>query len=250
MKIIGVIPSRYGSTRFPGKPLAEICGKPMIWWVYNSANQVENINEVYVATDDERIYDVCQKYNMNVIMTKNTHMNCFYRMHEVAHKISADRYVMINGDEPLIEPRCIQMVVDEVINTNADYLFSYRKLSNPAETMDSGNIKVVISNNKLVYLSRIPVPAPHKTVLFDYKKIIGIQGFSLQALDFFVNTPPGEIEQIEDIAELRWIENHKIVNCIEVFSDSVSVDNPRDIEKVTQIMKERQYKKVGIYEKN
>lgn len=250
MKIIGVIPSRYGSTRFPGKPLAEICGKPMIWWVYNSANQVENINEVYVATDDDRIYDVCQKYNMNVIMTKNTHMNCFYRMHEVAHKISADRYVMINGDEPLIEPRCIQMVVDEVINTNADYLFSYRKLSNPAETMDSGNIKVVISNNKLVYLSRIPVPAPHKTVLFDYKKIIGIQGFSLQALDFFVNTPPGEIEQIEDIAELRWIENHKIVNCIEVFSDSVSVDNPRDIEKVTQIMKERQYKKAGIYEKN
>ena len=246
MKVIGVIPSRYGSTRFPGKPLAEICGKPMIWWVYNSAKQVKSLDEVYVATDDKRIYDVCEKYNINVIMTKDTHMNCFYRMHEVAHKIQADRYIMINGDEPLIEPECIQTGVDEVVKTNADYLFSYRKLTNPAETMDSGNIKVVISDDKLVYLSRIPVPAPHKTVLFDYKKIIGIQGFSVGALDFFVNTPPGEIEQIEDIAELRWVENHKIVNCIEVFSDSVSVDNPRDIEKVTQIMKERQYKTAGV----
>ncbi len=239
MKIIGIIPSRYGSTRFPGKPLAEICGKPMIYWVYNSAKQVQELDEIYVATDDLRIYEVCEKYNINVIMTRNDHMNCFYRMHEVAHKIQADRYIMINGDEPLIEPECIKTVVDEVIKTEADYLFSYRKLKNPVETLDTGNIKVVISDNKLVYLSRYPVPCPHKSVMFDYKKIIGIQGFSLEALDFFVNTQPGEIEQIEDIAELRWIENHKIVNCIEVFSDSISVDNPRDIEKVTQIMTNR-----------
>lgn len=239
MKVIGIIPSRYGSTRFPGKPLAEICGKPMIYWVYNSAKQVQELDEIYVATDDIRIYEVCEKYNINVIMTRNDHMNCFYRMHEVAHKIHADRYIMINGDEPLIEPECIKTVVDEVIKTEADYLFSYRKLKNPVETLDTGNIKVVISDNKLVYLSRYPVPCPHKSVMFDYKKIIGIQGFSLEALDFFVNTQPGEIEQIEDIAELRWIENHKIVNCIEVFSDSISVDNPRDIEKVTQIMTNR-----------
>lgn len=240
MKIIGIIPSRYGSTRFPGKPLAEICGKPMIYWVYNSAKQVHELDEIYVATDDLRIYEVCEKYNINVIMTRNDHMNCFYRMHEVAHKISADRYIMINGDEPLIESECIKTVVDEVVKTKADYLFSYRRLKNPVETLDTGNIKVVISDNKLVYLSRYPVPCPHKSVMFDYKKIIGIQGFSIEALDFFVNTPPGEIEQIEDIAELRWIENHKIVNCIEVFSDSISVDNPRDIAKVTQIMKNRQ----------
>lgn len=239
MKIIGIIPSRYGSTRFPGKPLAEICGKPMIYWVYNSAKQVQELDEVYVATDDLRIYEVCEKYNINVLMTRNDHMNCFYRMHEVAHKIQADRYIMINGDEPLIEPECIKTVVDEVIKTEADYLFSYRKLKNPVETLDTGNIKVVISDNKLVYLSRYPVPCPHKSVMFDYKKIIGIQGFSIDALDFFVNTQPGEIEQIEDIAELRWIENHKIVNCIEVSSDSISVDNPRDIEKVTQIMTNR-----------
>ena len=239
MKMIGIIPSRYGSTRFPGKPLTNICGKPMIWWVYNSVKQVQGLDEIYVATDNERIKTVCEQHNINVIMTRNDHMNCFYRVHEVAHRIDADRYIMINGDEPLIEPSCIQKIVDEVKRTNAEFLFSYRKLSNPVETMDTGNIKVVISNNKLIYLSRIPVPCPHKSVLFDYKKIIGIQAFSKETLDFFVSTPPGEIEQIEDIAELRWVENGKTVHCIEVISDSISVDNPRDVEKVEQMLKQR-----------
>lgn len=240
MKLIGVIPSRYGSTRFPGKPLAQICGKPMIYWVYNSAKQVKNLETIYVATDDERIYNTCRELGLNVIMTANTHMNCFHRLHEVAHKIPADRYIMINGDEPLIEPQCIQTVVDKIIETKANYLFSYRKLTNAVEAMDSGNIKVVISNEKLLYLSRTPIPYPQKSVTFDYKKIIGIQGLSTDMLDFFVNTPPGEIEQIEDIAELRFIENGKTVDCVEVFSDSISVDNPKDIEKVTLIMEQRQ----------
>lgn len=239
MRLIGIIPSRYGSTRFPGKPLCLINGKPMIYWVYNSAKQVKNLDEIYVATDDDRIRTVCEQYGMNVVMTRNDHMNCFYRVHEVAHKIDADRYIMINGDEPLIEPSCIQKIVDETIKTNAEFLFSYRKLSNPVETIDSGNIKVVISGDRLIYLSRIAVPFPHKSSLFDYKKIIGIQAFSRGTLDFFVNTPPGEIEQIEDIAELRWIENGKYVHCIEVLSDSVSVDNHRDIAKVENIMKQR-----------
>lgn len=239
MKIVAIIPSRYNSTRFAGKPLALIAEKPMIWWVYNSVKQVKDFDEIYVATDDERIQKTCEKYNIKVIMTKNTHMNCFYRVHEVSQKIDADRYIMINGDEPLIEPSCIQRIVDEVKSTNAEFLFSYRRLKDPTETIDSGNIKVVTSNNRLIYLSRTPIPYPHKSSLFEYKKIIGIQAFSKETLDFFVNTPPAEIEQIEDIAELRWVENGKNVRCIEVYSDSVSVDNPRDIEKVEKILKDR-----------
>lgn len=239
MKLVAIIPSRYASTRFPGKPLVNLCGKPMIWWVYNSVKQIKDFDEIYVATDDDRIKNVCDSFGIKVMMTSKDHMNCFYRVHEVAHKVKADRYIMINGDEPLIEPSCIQKVVDEVKKTNATFLFSYRKLTNPTETIDSGNIKVVISNNKLVYLSRTPIPYPHKSVLFDYKKIIGIQAFSIDTLDFFVNTPPGEIEQIEDIAELRWVENGQVVNCIEVVSDSISIDNPRDVKKVEKILQER-----------
>ena len=128
MRLIGVIPSRFASTRFPGKPLAIIMGKPMIWWVYNNVKLVKNLDEILVATDDERIFNVCRNFNMNVIMTKNSHQNCFYRMQEVAERIPADRYIMINGDEPLIEPACIQTIVDEVMKTNREFIFSYRKI--------------------------------------------------------------------------------------------------------------------------
>jgi 3-deoxy-manno-octulosonate cytidylyltransferase (CMP-KDO synthetase) len=242
MKIIGVIPSRYASTRFEGKPLALIAGYPMIYWVYQSVKKAHGLDKIYVATDDMRIFNVCKEYGFDVLMTKNSHPNCVYRTHEVSQKIEADRYIQIGGDEPLIEPEAISSVVEEIKKTKADFLFSYRKLSSPVETIDTGNIKVVISDNRLIYLSRIPVPCPHKSIMFDYKKIIGIQGFSKKALDFFVNTPPGEIEQIEDIAELRWIENKKTVLCKEVFSNSISVDNPRDIEKVEAIMREREGK--------
>ena len=239
MRLIGVIPSRFASTRFPGKPLAIIMGKPMIWWVYNNVKLVKNLDEILVATDDERIFNVCRNFNMNVIMTKNSHQNCFYRMQEVAERIPADRYIMINGDEPLIEPACIQTIVDEVMKTNREFIFSYRKLTEPVETNDPGNIKVVISKDRLIYLSRIAIPFPHKSVLYNYNKIIGIQAFSKDMLDLFVNTPPGEIEKIEDIAELRWIEAGCEVYAKEVISNSVSVDNPKDIEKVESIIKQR-----------
>ena len=239
MNIVAIIPSRYGSTRFPGKPLVMIAGKPMIWWVHHSVQQVNDFKDVYVATDDERISEVCRQCDIKTIMTSPAHMNCFHRVHEVTSKVDADRYVVVNGDEPLIESSCIQTIVDDLKRTNAEFLFSYRRLNDPTELVDSGNIKVVISNNHLVYLSRTPIPYPHKSSLFSYKKIIGIQAFSRKALDFFVNTPPGEIEQIEDIAELRWVENGKNVRCVEVVSDSISVDNPRDIQKVEEILKKR-----------
>ena len=125
MKIIGVIPSRYESSRFPGKPLTDICGNPMIYWVYQQVMKVYAFDEVYVATDDERIEAACKQYDMNVIMTANTHQTGTDRLGEVARKIEADFYVNIQGDEPMIEPETIKKVVDykmahpetEVINT-------------------------------------------------------------------------------------------------------------------------------------
>ena len=111
MKIIGVIPSRYQSSRFPGKPLAEICGKPMIYWVYQQVMKVKEFDEVYVATDDSRIEEACKKYDMNVIMTSDKHQTGTDRLGEVAEKIEADFYVNIQGDEPMIEPETIQKVI-------------------------------------------------------------------------------------------------------------------------------------------
>ena len=111
MKIIGVIPARYKSSRFPGKPLADICGKPMIWWVYKQAKKVKEFDEIYVATDDDRIKTVLDGYQVPVIMTSEQHLEHISRIHEVSQKIDADLYVCINGDEPLIDPLSISTVV-------------------------------------------------------------------------------------------------------------------------------------------
>ena len=111
MKIIGVIPARYKSSRFPGKPLVEICGKPMIYWVYHQAMKVKELNEIYVATDDKRIRAVCEKYDMNVKMTKDTHQTGSDRVAEVAEHTDGDLYINIQGDEPVINPEMIREVI-------------------------------------------------------------------------------------------------------------------------------------------
>ena len=111
MKIIGVIPARFKSSRFEGKPLVDICGKPMVWWVYQQAMQVEDISDVFVATEDERIYDACEKLCLNVIMTSDSHKTGTDRVGEVSKKIKADLYVNIQGDEPMIEPDVIRSAI-------------------------------------------------------------------------------------------------------------------------------------------
>ena len=112
MKVVGVIPSRYKSSRFPGKPLADLHGKPMIWWVYQQVSKVRNFDEVYVATDNQEIYDVCTGYGFKVLMTSEKHTNPTERTHEVSDLIPADIYVFIGGDEPLIEAQAIEKVVE------------------------------------------------------------------------------------------------------------------------------------------
>ncbi|MEA8979402.1 NTP transferase domain-containing protein, partial [Campylobacter jejuni] len=114
MKILGVIPARYGSTRFPGKPLVDILGKPMIWWVYQQAKRAKKLTNLIVATDVERISRVCDKFDIPLMMTREQ-PNCFYRLHEVSLSIKADKYLLINGDEPLIKREVIQEMINEVI---------------------------------------------------------------------------------------------------------------------------------------
>ncbi len=237
MKIIAVIPARYQSTRFPGKPLADICGKPMIWWVYRQVSEVKRFDEVIVALDDERIQAVCEKYGIKYIMTRNDHPEHISRIHEVSEKIPADIYVCVNGDEPLISPSCIEQVLPQAKPDGFFFGGAMRKLTDPAETIDPANIKIVVSDTgRCLYISRTPVPFPKGTLLFGYNKYVGIECFSKDALDFFVSTPQGLIEKIEDIDHLRFLENGKELNFSYVDSESISVDTPKDLEKVRQIL--------------
>jgi len=238
MKVVGTIPARYGSSRFPGKPLQDICGKPMLWWVYQQALKVKELDDVYVATDDERIYKMCEENDMKVIMT-GTHSTHIARIHEVSTKMSADYYVNINGDEPLIEPETIRVIIPKEESDNPKVFGLMKILKDPVELIDPTNIKVVTNEAGMaLYISRAPIPYPYKTILFEYKKAIGVECWNKAALELFVNSKPGVMETIEDLVALRFFENGCPMHYTLVESNSLSVDTPKDLEKVRILMKE------------
>ena len=240
MKIVGIIPARYESSRFPGKPLADICGKPMVWWVYQQAKTIEEIDDVYVATDSDKIAEVCKYFNIPVIMTLDSHSTHVHRIHEVSDKLEADYYLAICGDEPLIEQEVIKSVIPD---TTTDEMYvggTCRYFTDPAEVVDPANIKVVTNEkDECILLSRSPVPFPYKTVLFQYKKLIGVECYNKAALDFFVSRQKGWLESIEDVTLQRFLENKINIKYKLVESSSLSVDTPRDLEKVRKILEER-----------
>ena len=238
MKIIGVIPARYQSSRFPGKPVAMINGKPMIWWVYNQAAKVESFTELLVATDSEKIFNVCKEYDIPVEMTKDTHPTGTDRLGEIAEKTDADFYVNIQGDEPLIEPAVIAGIVEyklahpevEVINTMTD-------LKPDQDVNDKSIVKVAAAeNDDLLYLSRAPIPCSKRDEAVPYKRHLGLYGISRQALLFYARSERGYLESIEDVEMLRYLENGYRIKIINVVSESIGVDNPEDIAKVEKIL--------------
>ena len=242
MKIIGVIPARYESSRFPGKPLADICGKPMIWWVYNQCKKVDDFDSVIVATDDQRIFDVCTSLNIEVMMTSKTHRTGTDRIGEVAKKIEADLIVNIQGDEPLLEPSTIKAAIEPFYN-NPELEISnlMTKISNPVDAVNCTVPKVITNKEGYgIYLTRAMAPYPKGSINFDYYKQVCVYGFRPEALDFFCEYGKlygkAKIESIEDIEILRFIENGYKVQYIEVASETVAVDTPNDLEKVRDIV--------------
>jgi CMP-2-keto-3-deoxyoctulosonic acid synthetase len=239
MNIVGIIPARYSSSRLPGKPLVDICGQPMIWWVYHQVKKVGGLNDVYVATDDYSILEICRAHGIQCLMTSDKHPNSTSRVHEIAVSVKADLYLCVNGDEPLIEPAAIEKVMSEI----EDGFFAANlmtEIKNPIEVVDPSNIKVVTDvRGNAVFMSRSPVPYPKSSLDYVYYKHVGVLLYSKQALDFFVNTPPGKNELIEDINELRFIEHGYALKMIEVNQPSLSVDTPKDLELVRKEVEKR-----------
>lgn len=245
MKIIGVIPARFQSSRFPGKPLAQINGKPMIWWVYNQVIKVNQFNDVYVATDSTRILDECNKYKIKAILTSDKHQTGTDRIGEVATKIKADFYVNIQGDEPLIEPETIERIVTyKQENPEVEVINSMTLIHDEKDIQRNTVVKVVAADNDdLLYLSRAPIPYPKRGQKIEYYKHLGLYGLSKQALEFYSQTQRAKNEKIEDIEMLRFLENGYRIKIVEVNSNSVGVDCPEDILRVEQKMKN-----IGIME--
>jgi len=238
MKIIGVIPARYASSRFPGKPLATIHGKPMIWWVYKQASKVKDFQAVYVATDDERISSECRVHKMDFVMTADTHATGTDRVGEVAEQMEADLYVNIQGDEPLISPETIISAIEpfheerEIEVTNL-----MTEVKRHSDLIDTTVPKVVVnSKNEAVYLSRLPVPYPKGSEGLSYYKQVCVYGFTPKALESFCGNSKGPAERAEDIELLRFIESGISVQMVEVAQDTVAVDTPSDLELVRKLL--------------
>ena len=245
MKIIGVIPARYKSSRFPGKPLADICGKPMIWWVYQQCKKVEDFDEVYVATDDQQIFDTCEALGVKVIMTSESHRTGTDRIGEVAEKIPADLIVNIQGDEPLLEPATIKAAIQPFYD-NPDLQISnlMTKINDPVDVVNFTVPKVITNKDGIgVYLTRSTAPYPKGSINYAYYKQVCVYGFKPEALKFYCEYGKkygkAKIEEIEDIEILRFIENGYKVQYIEVDSNTVAVDTMNDLEKVRAIMQAR-----------
>ena len=243
MKIIGVIPARYKSSRFPGKPLANICGRPMVWWVYQQCKKVKDFKEVYVATDDQQIFSVCEALDIKVIMTSDKHKTGTDRIGEVARNISADLIVNIQGDEPLLEPSTINTAIEPFYNNpNLKISNLMTRIKDPIEVVNFTIPKVITNKEGIgIYLTRATAPYPKGSLDYTYYKQVCVYGFKPDALQFYCDYGKkygkAKVEAVEDIEILRFIENGYKVQYVEVDSETVAVDTPNDLEKVRTIIK-------------
>lgn len=236
-----MIPARYKSSRFPGKPLADICGKPLIWWVYRQAIKVTDFEKVYVATDDERIASACDNLNIPTVLTSESHQTGTDRVGEVARKIKADVYVNIQGDEPLLRPAMIKSTITPILKHRGISVTNLMtEIARSSDLMNSTVPKVVVNARKeAVFLSRLPIPYPKNPNGVKYYKQVCVYGFTRKALTSFCGLSRGPVEIAEDIELLRFIENDIKVQMVGVWGDTVAVDTPSDLDFVRDIISKK-----------
>jgi len=243
VKIIGIIPARYASTRFPGKPLALIAGKSLIQRVVEQCQKAKSLSEVVVATDDQRIFDAAGKF-CRVEMTKADHPSGSDRIAEVAERIPCDGIVNIQGDEPLIDPA----VIDGVAGALGQYEMSTAAtpVKDPAEYDNPNVVKVVVNaGGKALYFSRRTIPylreaasrpVHEQLAAFPFLKHLGIYGFRRETLLRLVKFPVSPLENAEKLEQLRALDNGIGIAVVTVDYDSVGVDMPEDVKKVEKIL--------------
>lgn len=240
-KVLAVIPARHASVRFPGKPLTPIAGKPMIQHVYERVRQAGMVSQVVVATEDGRIKSAVEAFGGEAVMTRSDHRTGTDRVAEVAAHIPADFYVNVQGDEPLIDPGTIDALVAAMTEDDSVQLATpCTAIKHQDDIMDPNIVKVVrdFEGNSL-YFSRAPIPWVRDTggtVTARHWKHLGLYGFRRDALLEFPTLPPGELEHIEQLEQLRWLENGFRIRVVETEYDAVSVDVPADVERVEKLI--------------
>lgn len=235
----GIIPARYDSSRFPGKPLIEIHGRPMFWHVWHRARQCPELSSVVLATDDRRIESAAQKLNVPVVMTRPDHPSGTDRVREAAEALNiGDHAVVVNvqGDEPALDPA----MISQLIKPFADPAILVSTLARPIDDQSAQNpdqVKVVLDGGgNALYFSRARIPWPRDPVPEAFLGHIGIYAFRCHVLKKFVALPVGRLEAIEKLEQLRLLENRISIHVVETTYESIGVDRPEDIERVTRLI--------------
>ncbi|WP_293959172.1 3-deoxy-manno-octulosonate cytidylyltransferase [uncultured Fusobacterium sp.] len=236
MKFLGVIPSRYASTRLEGKPLKDICGHTMVEWVYKRALK-SKLDGVVVATDDERIVDEVKSFGGNVILTRKDHINGTSRIAEVCETYTDyDVIVNIQGDEPLIEPDMINSIIDSFIEDNTIPMSTLKyKLTDMAEIENPNAVKVVTDKNDFaIYFSRSVIPYPRNLNMVNYYKHVGIYGYKRDFVMEYAKMASTPLELSESLEQLRVLENGYKIKVLETPYKIIGVDTQEELERVRE----------------
>lgn len=243
--VIGIIPARFSSTRFPGKPLVDIAGKSMVQRVYEQAMKAKSLSKVVIATDDDRIVEEVKKFGGEYIVTASTHQSGTDRCAEVIEQLPGfDIVINIQGDEPFIEPAQIDLLASCFIEEKVQLATLIKPIESQESIYNPNSPKVVIDvNGRAMYFSRSPIPfirngepgvwaEKHK-----FYKHIGIYGYRTESLKEITKLPPSSLEIAESLEQLRWIENGYYIQTKVTDLETVAIDTPEDLKKLNKLLK-------------
>jgi 3-deoxy-manno-octulosonate cytidylyltransferase (CMP-KDO synthetase) len=242
MKVIAIIPARYKSSRFEGKPLADILGKPMIQRVYERAIKAKTLNGIIVATDDERIFEAVKGFGGDVVMTSADCTTGTDRVAEVAKNLDCEIVANVQGDEPVLQLEMIdEMITPMIDNPSIDVGTLMQLIESEADYLNRNVVKVAVDKDGFaLYFSRSSIPGG-RTGKWHEKlpayRHVGLYAYRKEALLSFISLPPGRLEQAEGLEQLRFLENGYKIKVTQTKYSSIGVDTPEDLEKVVEVLR-------------
>jgi 3-deoxy-manno-octulosonate cytidylyltransferase (CMP-KDO synthetase) len=242
-RVLAVVPARYASTRFPGKVLAPLAGRPLVYHTYSRTCEARHVSQVIVATDDDRVRDALVPLNVPVVMTRQDHASGTDRIAEVASRHDAEIVVNVQGDEPLIDPHTVDEVVHALRNQpDIPMATARRRITDAQEISDPNVVKVVCdSRGRALYFSRYPIPyvrdaADSLSSLTCHWQHIGIYAYRRGFLLEFASWPPSNLERLEKLEQLRVLERGRPIAVVDTTYRSIGVDTPEDLERVRALL--------------
>jgi len=236
MKLIAMIPARYGATRFPAKLMQDLCGKPVIVHTYQRVADTNLFDQVYVVTDDDRIENAIHEVGGKVIRSQKEHNSGSDRLAEASKDLEVDIIVNVQGDEPFTDKENLQKVIDIFANDsqqNIAVASLMERITHPDDIANPNNVKVVVNKfNEALYFSRSVIPFPRDTnTKVPYYKHIGIYAYRKDALQQFTQLPPSLLEETEKLEQLRYLENGFKIRLAVTDIPTIGIDTPEDLEK-------------------